>query len=182
MNKEQQGHRSRNQTLKMLAVYLRSLGRIDKPFGLSLKNACKHVSRIKGEQPPQKPKHVRWKYIYDFVDTVAAPALKANPLLAPCPTFKREKPEDRKAFYLSDAWRALRYRALKLHGAACQCCGATAKSSGRPLHVDHIKPRSKFPHLELEITNLQVLCEDCNLGKSAHDDTDWRPKLVVSNG
>jgi 5-methylcytosine-specific restriction endonuclease McrA len=76
-------------------------------------------------------------------------------------------------FYQSDAWRHVRYLALKKHGAACQCCGATGRK-GHPLHVDHIKPRSKFPDLELDLSNLQVLCEDCNLGKRAWDDTDWR--------
>jgi 5-methylcytosine-specific restriction endonuclease McrA len=28
--------------------------------------------------------------------------------------------------------------------------------------------------LELTLSNLQVLCEDCNLGKSNTDATDWR--------
>lgn len=44
------------------------------------------------------------------------------------------------------------------------------------IHVDHIKPRSIFPSLELDISNLQILCEACNLGKGAWDQTDWRPK------
>ena len=76
-------------------------------------------------------------------------------------------------FYISDEWRAVRYEALRRHGGACQCCGARA-SIGKPLHVDHIKPRSKFPALELNVENLQVLCVDCNLGKSNRDETDWR--------
>jgi len=76
-------------------------------------------------------------------------------------------------FYSSDEWREVRYRALKLHGGACQCCGARG-SRQSPLHVDHIKPRSKFPELALDINNLQVLCADCNLGKRAWDQTDWR--------
>lgn len=76
-------------------------------------------------------------------------------------------------FYKSDAWRAVRYEALKRCGAACQCCGAKAAKNS-PLHVDHIKPRSKFPDLQLEVSNLQVLCEDCNMGKGARDQTDWR--------
>ncbi|ACL63206.1 HNH endonuclease [Methylobacterium nodulans] len=80
----------------------------------------------------------------------------------------------RQGFYWSDEWRAVRYQALKLHGGACQCCGARGTKRA-PLHVDHIKPRSRYPHLALEISNLQVLCEDCNLGKGASDDTDWRP-------
>lgn len=77
-------------------------------------------------------------------------------------------------FYTSDAWRRVRYRALKKHGNACQCCGTPA-SRKKPLHVDHIKPRSKHPELELDINNLQILCEDCNLGKGSWDETDWRP-------
>lgn len=77
-------------------------------------------------------------------------------------------------FYLCKAWRKLRYQALKIHGASCQCCGGTAISTRRPLHVDHIKPRFKFPELELELSNLQVLCEDCNMGKGGQDQTDWR--------
>lgn len=76
-------------------------------------------------------------------------------------------------FFASDEWRKLRYLALKLHGAACQCCGAT-RQSGAILHVDHIKPRSKYPELELEVDNLQILCVDCNRGKGAWDETDWR--------
>lgn len=76
-------------------------------------------------------------------------------------------------FYRTPAWRAVRYKALKLYGARCQCCG-NGPNHGVVLHVDHIKPKSRHPELALEITNLQVLCEDCNLGKMARDETDWR--------
>ncbi|WWT39889.1 HNHc domain containing protein [Microcystis phage Mwe-JY08] len=86
---------------------------------------------------------------------------------------KQDAPLLPSEFYRTDAWRRLRYDALKLHGGACQCCGARARP-GNPLHVDHIKPRSRFRALELDIANLQVLCGDCNLGKGARDQTDWR--------
>lgn len=76
----------------------------------------------------------------------------------------------RVAFYASDEWRRLRYRVLKEYGRKCMCCH---KTDG-VMHVDHIKPRSKYPDLELVFDNMQVLCEDCNLGKSAWDETDWR--------
>lgn len=76
-------------------------------------------------------------------------------------------------FYETEAWKRVRYQALVLHGAACQCCGAT-RADGVKLHVDHIKPRSKWPSLELQLSNLQVLCEVCNMGKSNRDETDWR--------
>lgn len=73
-----------------------------------------------------------------------------------------------------EEWRKLRYRALLAANGRCQCCGATAESSGAPLHVDHIKPKSLFPELALEFSNLQVLCKDCNFGKHQWDQTDWR--------
>lgn len=81
------------------------------------------------------------------------------------------------SLYESNAWRKLRYRALKASSGCCDCCGNRA-SKDNPLHVDHIKPRSKYPYLELVLTNLQVLCKACNLGKSAWDKTDWRPNAV----
>lgn len=76
-------------------------------------------------------------------------------------------------FYNSKAWRSIRYMAFKQYGKHCMCCGATAQS-GVVMHVDHIKPRSKFPELALTLSNLQILCEDCNIGKGAWDSTDWR--------
>ena len=73
-------------------------------------------------------------------------------------------------FYESRSWRQLRYDALKTHGRKCALCKTT---EGR-MHVDHIKPRSLFPKLELNFNNLQVLCEACNLGKGNRDSTDFR--------
>jgi len=80
-----------------------------------------------------------------------------------------------RTFYESQEWLELRYRALKLHGGHCQCCG-NAPIPGNPLQVDHIKPRSRFPELELDLNNLQVLCKSCNMGKGAWDTTDWRSR------
>ena len=77
-----------------------------------------------------------------------------------------------KVFFESREWRELRYKALLKNGKQCQCCGA--KPPKVILHVDHIKPRYMFPELELRLDNLQVLCEDCNLGKGAWDQTDHR--------
>lgn len=86
---------------------------------------------------------------------------------------KRKKGNKKKAnFYNSKEWKALRYKAFIWHGRQCLCCGA--KPPEVVLHVDHIIPRSIRPDLELNITNLQILCETCNLGKSNKDDTDFR--------
>lgn len=70
-------------------------------------------------------------------------------------------------------WRRLRYAVLRKFGHACMSCGARAPEV--QIHVDHIKPRSRFPELALDINNLQVLCEVCNLGKGARFVDDLRP-------
>lgn len=77
------------------------------------------------------------------------------------------------SFYDSREWRELRYKAIKEYGRKCSACFAT----DRKIHVDHIKPISKYPELKLTFDNLQILCEDCNLGKSNKDETDWRACL-----
>lgn len=77
-------------------------------------------------------------------------------------------------FYGSREWRAVRYQAIVKYDGCCLACGRSYKKHGIIIHVDHVKPRSLHPELELDIDNLQILCEDCNLGKSNKDDTDWR--------
>lgn len=59
----------------------------------------------------------------------------------------------------------LRFKVLKRDNFTCIQCGASpAKNSNIELHVDHIRPYSKGG--ETEISNLQTLCQNCNLGKS----------------
>lgn len=79
------------------------------------------------------------------------------------------------SFFDSNKWQRLRYEVLVASNGQCALCGRSTREHGVILHVDHIKPRSRFPNLALERTNLQVLCEDCNLGKSNRDTIDWRP-------
>lgn len=76
-------------------------------------------------------------------------------------------------FYSSPAWRRVRADALHHWGdAPCACCNTPF--NGRVKHVDHIKPRSKYPKLALVLSNLQVMCEDCNMGKGNRHEYDWR--------
>ena len=81
--------------------------------------------------------------------------------------------EAQKDFLESYQWRALRMAVLKKYGPKCMCCGATPQH-GAVMNVDHIKPRRLFPHLALDMDNLQVLCHECNHGKGNWDQTDWR--------
>lgn len=76
-------------------------------------------------------------------------------------------------FFNSREWLSIRYEAFAKCGSSCLVCGRNRKH-GITLHIDHIKPRSKYPELALDPNNLQVLCKDCNIGKSNKDEIDWR--------
>ena len=58
---------------------------------------------------------------------------------------------------------SLRSDILKRDNYRCQICGSTAQD-GVKLHIDHIVPVSKGGQTIL--SNLQTLCDRCNLGKS----------------
>ncbi len=57
---------------------------------------------------------------------------------------------------------SIRFQVLKRDDYRCQMCGATAQD-GAKLEIDHIHPVSKGGGNDL--SNLQVLCRDCNAGK-----------------
>lgn len=111
--------------------------------------------------PSHKPKKVKKLSQQEWIDKL-----------------KRDKPN---SFYLTDKWRNLKKRVLRLYGVTCMKCGAT----NTVMHVDHIKPRSKRPDLEMDINNLQVLCKGCNMDKGNTNDIDYRSphhlqKLILS--
>jgi len=58
----------------------------------------------------------------------------------------------------------LRAEVLKRDGYKCVHCGATAKSSGKTLHLNHKLPVSRGGKNTKE--NLETTCQDCNLGMS----------------
>jgi hypothetical protein len=80
-----------------------------------------------------------------------------------------------KPFYERREWLELRYRVLRRYGRKCMSC----ERVGGEMHVDHIKPISVHPELALDEENLQVLCRDCNLGKSNKFADDLRPKTTT---
>lgn len=93
-------------------------------------------------------------------------------------------PSAKEEFYKSWEWRTLRMEAIQKHGRSCQCCGASPgqkDASGAPVRicVDHIKPISKHWHLRLDLSNLQILCDECNQGKGNWSETDFRPAPVA---
>lgn len=132
-----------------------------------IEKICEAILRGSGVATPMvKPE--QWALIYQY-----AGAIPPSPRIKKIPSSPGLSQATRVAFYGSDEWRAVRYQAILKYGTTCQCCGAPKGPETR-IHVDHVKPRSKFPGLSLELSNLQILCEDCNLGKSNRDQTDWR--------
>ncbi len=70
---------------------------------------------------------------------------------------------------------SIRYNVLKRDNYTCQICGATSKD-GAKLHVDHIIPISKGG--KTVMSNLQTLCERCNLGKSNKTDENFFSNMI----
>lgn len=130
--------------------------------------AQEELGRKKREAPPLTKKQKRLKRQKKRSEQ------KALAAIPPKQVFVSGVSVDSKEFLLTYEWRKVRMMALKMHGPKCQCCGATP-SGGAVMNVDHIKPRKGFPHLALEINNLQILCNECNHGKGNWDQTDWRP-------
>ena len=82
--------------------------------------------------------------------------------------------QEKKRFYNSAEWRLIREQVIQDKGCICQECGRRILND-YDLTVDHIKPRSKFPELALEKSNLQILCRNCNSSKGAtHDESSLK--------
>lgn len=98
------------------------------------------------------------------------------------PKDRRTVPTDEQIrdFYKSYQWRRLRYETIKRWGGLCQCCGARGGAGGKRLQGDHIKSLRYYWELRLDPDNIQVLCDECNHGKGAWDETDWRPQSSVA--
>jgi hypothetical protein len=79
---------------------------------------------------------------------------------------RQKRIEEAIAFYSSPEWRLLREQVIKEQGRLCQECRCEV-AEDYDLTVDHIKPRSKYPELALDKSNLQVLCRSCNSTKGA---------------
>ena len=76
--------------------------------------------------------------------------------------------DNKESFYSSEEWKNLRNKVFQKYPPICMRCGNKSN-----LEVDHVKPRAKYPKLELDIDNLQILCGDCNLLKGVKDDSKW---------
>lgn len=80
------------------------------------------------------------------------------------PGKKKRRGAAREAFERSPEWRALSAEARRLQ-PWCSYCNEVDG-----LQADHIKPKSRFPELALDPSNVQVLCWPCNRKKAARVD------------
>lgn len=104
---------------------------------------------------------------------VPAPAPKKE--RAPAHKPKADQHHKGDSFYASWEWKRARYEAIKVQGRRCKCCGwRPGDTELGHLVVDHVKPLALFPDLALAQKNLQVLCNDCNMGKGRKHYDDFR--------
>jgi 5-methylcytosine-specific restriction enzyme A len=68
---------------------------------------------------------------------------------------------DNKAFYRSDAWKAIRSKVYERERGCCQRCGVFV--FGRRAHVHHVIPVKQDDTLKLEENNLMLLCPPCHI-------------------
>lgn len=118
----------------------------------------------------------QWNLIYEYSILIGEKI--ENPTNQKCYEWLYHKYKEQKidslkktdgSFYSTKEWKLLREKVFDLFGYKCMKCG-----SEDFLCVDHIKPRSLFPEFELDINNMQILCNSCNISKSNRSFTDYR--------
>jgi len=79
-------------------------------------------------------------------------------------TERQERIDEANQFYASAEWRSLRNEIVAENRNVCQSCGKKIRKKV-DITVDHVLPRSKYPQLSLEKSNLQIMCRKCNSSK-----------------
>jgi 5-methylcytosine-specific restriction endonuclease McrA len=85
-------------------------------------------------------------------------------------------------FYKSKEWKQLRLEAMKRANYECGHCKRMGKVTTRntinkygrktKMDVNHIKPVRLYPHLALDLDNLEYLCVDC------HNKADGKDQML----
>lgn len=151
-------------TCDAIAGSIKALGRWRR------KRCCKAFRALNRIPHPQAGKHPRHYADGKVPQTACLPQNQPNyqaPKSSAAPTEKMIR-----EFYDSWDWKRLSYDVKVERGRKCECCGARAPDVR--VHTDHVKPIRKHWHLRLVRSNLQILCEDCNMGKGSRDETDFR--------
>jgi 5-methylcytosine-specific restriction endonuclease McrA len=81
-------------------------------------------------------------------------------------------------FYHSPEYKFLRLTVLKRDGYKCTNCGKSG-STNNALQLEHIKPKSLYPELIYELSNLRILCINCHKKTESYGKAGIR-KIVKS--
>ena len=82
----------------------------------------------------------------------------------------------------SARWRKLRSLIIKRDKGLCQRCFIKyGIINSEDLQVHHIKPRTKYPELMFEESNLITLCRTCNLQLGTNEKLDFEPDIELDN-
>lgn len=152
---------------KIKTAYLNHLRAVMRIIRVTLKDR----GLISMKQPP---KHAKMIGLFSKIHNIQLPGKRHHKLflinlyLEGHPAFPQDD-----HFYQSSRWLNLRAAVLERYGSTCMKCGTPTHSP----HIDHIKPRSKYPALEYDLDNLQVFCMKCNIGKGNRSTQDYRPNL-----
>ncbi|WWT40088.1 hypothetical protein [Staphylococcus phage PT94] len=85
-----------------------------------------------------------------------------------------EKNKERKKQLDSKKWKDLRKQIIQRDGGMCNRCWVELNIIEREnLQVHHIKPRSEYPELMYEPSNLITVCKTCNLTLGTKGYLDW---------
>ncbi len=86
-----------------------------------------------------------------------------------------------KKFYSSFQWRRVRYEFLRSQPRPLRCCVCNRTGAdGVRLCVDHIRSMRRYPELKTSLSNLQVMCSECNFGKGSDWTDDWRADIEAA--
>jgi len=144
-NKIKNANRKMNAFLKKHDVYTN--------IGVKYHEKVYHLRRLLGVEPYEIPKKQCRLWLIECWENETNDIIKKTPV----------------GFYLDKPWLELRRRVLDHYGRKCMKCG-----NENYIAVDHIKPRSLYPELELVFENQQVLCRECNSSKSNKNSIDYR--------
>lgn len=77
-------------------------------------------------------------------------------------------------------WQRLRKNIINRDGGYCQRCkNLLGELTTEDLEVHHIKPRSEYPELIFDPTNLITLCSTCNKVLGTSGELDFEPSKEI---
>ncbi|MGL4850956.1 MAG: HNH endonuclease [Clostridium sp.] len=85
-----------------------------------------------------------------------------------------QKNKEQMKILTSTRWRRLRLKIIQRDNGCCQrCLNKFGIINGSELQVHHIKPRSVYPELIYDESNLITMCKLCNVELGTREELDF---------